>query len=176
MPAFSKNNPVKGPENAKVVIQEFSDFQCPFCTRANTVLEQILAEYPKDVKIVWRNMPLPMHLDAPLAAEAAHEVFLQGGNKAFWKYSEQLFSNQKALARHDLERYAEELGGIDMAKFKSALDNRANKAAVDQDVEAAKQAGVGGSTPAFLVNGYFVSGAQPFRVFNKVIKLALKGT
>jgi predicted DsbA family dithiol-disulfide isomerase len=63
-----------------------------------------------------------------------------------------------------------------MARFKSALDNRTNKAVVDQDMEAAKQAGVGGSAPAFLVNGYFVSGAQPFQVFDKVIKLALKGT
>jgi protein-disulfide isomerase len=176
MPAFSKNNPVKGPENAKIVIQEFSDFQCPFCSRANPVLAQILEEYPKDVKIVWRNQPLPMHPDAPLAAEAAHEVFLQGGNEAFWKYNERLFSNQKALGRSDLERYAQEQGGIDMARFKSALDNRTNKAVVDQDMEAAKQAGVGGSAPAFLVNGYFVSGAQPFQVFNKVIKLALKGT
>jgi protein-disulfide isomerase len=117
-----------------------------------------------------------MHPDAPLAAEAAHEVFLQGGNKAFWKYNEQLFSNQKALGRSDLERYAQELGGIDLAKFKSALDNRTHKAVVEEDMQAAKQAGVGGSTPAFLVNGYFVSGAQPFRVFNKAINLALKGS
>jgi protein-disulfide isomerase len=176
MPAFGKNNPVKGPESARVVIQEFSDFQCPFCSRANPVIEQILEEYPKDVKIVWRNMPLPMHPHAPLAAEAAHEVFLQGGNEAFWKYNEQLFSNQKALEQPDLERYAQALGGIDMARFKSALDQRTHKAAVARDVEAARQAGVGGATPAFLVNGYFVSGAQPFRVFDKAIKLALKGS
>src|SRR5690606_25887207 len=73
VPAPTKDNPSKGPDNAKVVIQEFSDFQCPFCSRVNPTVEQILNEYPKDVQVVWRNMPLPFHADAPLAAEAAHE-------------------------------------------------------------------------------------------------------
>jgi protein-disulfide isomerase len=173
VPAPTKDNPFKGPENAKVVIQEFSDFQCPFCSRVNPTVEQILKEYPKDVKVVWRNMPLPFHADAPLAAEAAHEAFVQTGNKGFWKYHEKLFANQQAIKRPDLEKYAEELG-LDMTKFRAALDNHTHKALVDKDVEAAKQAGVSG-TPAFTVNGYFVSGAQPFPAFNKVIKLALKG-
>jgi len=173
VPAPTKDNPFKGPENAKVVIQEFSDFQCPFCSRVNPTIEQILKEYPKDVKIVWRNMPLAFHQDAPLAAEAAHEAFVQAGNKGFWKYNEKLFANQSAIKRPDLEKYAEELG-LDVGKFKAALDNHTHKAAIDKDMEAAKQAGVSG-TPAFTVNGYFVSGAQPFPAFNKVIKLALKG-
>jgi protein-disulfide isomerase len=173
VPAPTKDNPFKGPENAKIVIQEFSDFQCPFCSRVNPTVEQILKEYPKDVKVVWRNMPLAFHQDAPLAAEAAHEVFVQAGNKGFWKYHEKLFANQSAIKRPDLEKYAEELG-VDMAKFKAALDNRTHKATVDKDIEAAKQAGVSG-TPAFTINGYFVSGAQPFPAFNKVIKLAMKG-
>ncbi len=173
VPAPTKDNPFKGPENAKVVIQEFSDFQCPFCSRVNPTVEQILKEYPKDVKIVWRNMPLAFHADAPLAAEAAHEAFVQGGNKAFWKYHDKLFANQQAIKQPDLEKYAEELG-LDMTKFKAALTNRTHKAQVEKDMEVAKQAGVSG-TPAFTVNGYFVSGAQPFPAFNKVIKLALKG-
>jgi protein-disulfide isomerase len=173
VPAPTKDNPFKGPENAKIVIQEFSDFQCPFCSRVNPTVEQILKEYPKEVKVVWRNMPLPFHADAPLAAEAAHEVFVQAGNKGFWKYHEKLFANQQAIKRPDLEKYAEELG-VDMTKFRAALDNHTHKALIDKDVDAAKQAGVSG-TPAFTVNGYFVSGAQPFPAFNKVIKLALKG-
>jgi protein-disulfide isomerase len=173
VPAPTKDNPFQGPENAKIVIQEFSDFQCPFCSRVNPTVEQILKEYPKEVKVVWRNMPLPFHPDAPLAAEAAHEVFVQAGNKGFWKYHQKLFANQSAIKRPDLEKYAEELG-LDMTKFKAALDNHTHKAAIDKDVDAAKQAGVSG-TPAFTVNGYFVSGAQPFPAFNKVIKLAMKG-
>jgi protein-disulfide isomerase len=174
VPAPTKENPFEGPENAKVVIQEFSDFQCPFCNRVNPTIEQILKEYPKEVKVVWRNMPLPFHADAPLAAEAAREVFVQAGNKGFWKYHEKLFSNQQAIKRPDLEKYAEELG-LDMTKFRAALDNHTHKAFIEKDIAAAKQAGVSG-TPAFTVNGYFVSGAQPFPAFNKVIKLALKGS
>jgi protein-disulfide isomerase len=173
VPAPTKDNPFKGPENAKIVIQEFSDFQCPFCSRVLPTVEQILKEYPKDVKVVWRHMPLAFHADAPLASEAAQEAFVQGGNKAFWKYHDKLFANQQAIKQPDLEKYAEELG-LDMNKFKAALNNRTHKAQVEKDMEVAKQAGVSG-TPAFTVNGYFVSGAQPFPAFNKVIKLALKG-
>ena len=173
VPAPGKDNPFKGPENAKVVIQEFSDFQCPFCSRVNPTVAQILEAYPKDVKVVWRNMPLAFHADAPLAAEAAHEAFVQAGNKAFWKFHDKLFGNQQAIKRPDLDKYAEELG-LDMAKFKAALDNRTHKAFVDQDAAVGAKAGVSG-TPAFVVNGFFVSGAQPFPAFDKVIKLALKG-
>jgi protein-disulfide isomerase len=172
--APTKDNPFKGPENAKVVIQEFSDFQCPFCSRVGPTVEQIMKEYPKDVKVVWRNMPLAFHPDAPLAAEAAREVFVQAGNKGFWKYHDKLFGNQQAIKRADLEKYAEELG-LDMPRFKAALDSGTHKAFIEKDVEIAKQTGVSG-TPAFTVNGYFVSGAQPYPAFNKVIKLALKGS
>jgi protein-disulfide isomerase len=172
VPAPAKDNPFKGPANAKIVIQEFSDFQCPYCSRVNPTVAQVLKEYPKDVKVVWRNMPLAFHTDAPLAAEAAQEAFEQGGNKAFWKYHDKLFENQKSIKRPDLEKYAQELG-LDMAKFKAALDSNKHKGHVDKDMAAAKQAGVGG-TPAFTINGYFVNGAQPFPAFNKLIKLALK--
>ena len=173
VPAPTKDNPFKGAENGKIVIQEFSDFQCPFCSRVNPTIQQILDEYPKDVKVVWRNMPLAFHAEAPLAAEAAQEAFVQAGNKGFWKYHDKLFANQQAIKRPDLDKYAEEIG-LDVAKFKAALDARTHKAHVEKDMEVAKQAGVSG-TPAFTVNGYFVSGAQPFPAFNKVIKLALKG-
>jgi len=172
VPAPGKDNPFKGPENAKVVIQEFSDFQCPFCSRVGPTVEQIMKEYPKDVKVVWRNMPLAFHENAPLAAEAAHEAFVQGGNKAFWKFHDKLFANQQALKQPDLEKYAEEIG-LDVAKFKAALEAHTHKAFVDKDIEVAKQAGVSG-TPAFTINGYFVSGAQPFPAFSKVIKMAMK--
>jgi protein-disulfide isomerase len=172
VPPPTKDNPVKGPENAKVVIQEFSDFQCPFCSKVTPTVEEIMKAYPKDVKVVWHNMPLPFHQDAPLAAEAAREVFVQAGNKGFWKYHDKLFANQQAIKRPDLEKYAEELG-IDMPKFKAALDNHTHKDFIEKDAAAGNKAGVSG-TPAFVVNGYFVSGAQPFPAFDKVIKLSLK--
>jgi protein-disulfide isomerase len=171
--AAPSDSPVKGNKNAKIVIQEFSDFECPFCSRVNPTMAQVLQEYGDDVKVVWRNMPLPFHKSAPLAAEAAYEVYKQKGDKAFWDYHDKLFASQKApggIERENLEKFASELG-VDMAKFKKALDDRTHKARVEADAKAGNDAGVSG-TPAFIVNGYFISGAQPFGAFKKVIKRA----
>jgi protein-disulfide isomerase len=168
-----KDNPFKGKANAKVVIQEFSDFQCPFCSRVNPTIKELMDLYPGQIQVVWRNMPLPFHKEAPLASEAAQEVFVQKGADAFWKYHDILFENQKALTRPDLEKYAEQVGGVDMAKFKKALDDRTHQKVVENDMAVAKKAGVSG-TPAFTINGYFLSGAQPLPQFKKLVDLALK--
>lgn len=167
--------PAKGNKNAKIVIQEFSDFQCPFCVRVNPTLKEVLEKHGNEVKIVWRNMPLPFHKDAPLAAEAAVEVHKQKGDAAFWDYHDKLFAGQKdpGVQRPQLEKYAEELGGIDMNKFKKALDDRTHQARVEADIEAAKKADING-TPGFVVNGYFISGAQQYGAFKKAISLAKK--
>lgn len=174
IPAPGPNNPWKGGANAKVVIQEFSEYQCPFCKRVEPTIKQILDTYGDKVKIVFRHKPLPFHPDAPLAAEAAVEAFKQKGNAGFWKMHELLFENQQTpdgLKREALEKYAEQVG-LDMTKFRAALDTRAHKAAVEADSKIADAAGISG-TPAFVINGYFVSGAQPFAKFKKVIDRAL---
>jgi protein-disulfide isomerase len=171
--AAPADSPVKGNKNAKIVIQEFSDFECPFCSRVNPTMAQILQEYGNDVKIVWRNLPLPFHKNAPLAAEASVEVYKQKGDKAFWEFHDKLFASQKApggIERENLEKFAAELG-VDMAKFKKALDDRTHKARVEADAKAGNDAGASG-TPAFFVNRYFISGAQPYGAFKKVIKRA----
>lgn len=173
VPAPGADSPFKGARDAKVVIQEFSDFQCPYCSSVNATIGRMLKEYPKDVKLVWRHMPMPFHADAALAAEAATEAFEQQGNPGFWKYHDKLFSNQKALGRPELEKYASELG-LDAGRFAAALDTRKHKARVERDLALGTRAALGG-TPGFVVNGYFVSGAQPFEVFDKFIKLALEG-
>jgi protein-disulfide isomerase len=167
-------NPFKGGKDAKVVIQEFSDFQCPFCGRVEPTIKQITEMYGDKVKFVWRHKPLPMHPDAPLASEATIEAMKQKGSDGFWKMHDLLFQNQstpEGLKRPALEKYAEQLG-LDMAKFKSALDSNAHKAAVDADSKIADDAGISG-TPAFVINGYFLSGAQPFPKFKKLIDRAL---
>jgi protein-disulfide isomerase len=120
-------------------------------------------------------LPLPFHKNAALAAEAAHEVYLQKGDKAFWDFHDKLFENQKSpdgLTRPGLEKYGAELG-VDMAKFKAALDSRKHEKRVEADKEAANKAGISG-TPAFVINGYYLSGAQPFPAFKKLIDRALK--
>jgi protein-disulfide isomerase len=172
--ADAKDAPFKGGKNAKVVIQEFSDFQCPFCSRVVPTIKQLTDEYKDKIKIVWRNYPLPFHKDAPGAAEASMEVYAQGGSDKFWAYHDLLFANQRALSRADLEKYAEQVGGINMAKFKAALDNKTHEARVKADMEAVDKAGARIGTPSFFINGKLLQGAQPVDAFKAAIDEALK--
>ena len=164
-------SPFRGAANAKVVIQEFSDFQCPFCSRVEPTIDQLLKDYPGKVKVVWRNMPLSFHADAPLAAEAAREAFVQKGNEGFSKMRELLFkhqSDQDGLKRTQLEAYASQIG-LDLKKFGKALDDGTHKAAIEADRKAADDAGISG-TPAFTVGPYFLSGAQPAVKFKRLVE------
>jgi protein-disulfide isomerase len=92
--------PVKGPASAKVTVVEFSDFQCPFCGRVNPTLKEIEDKYQGKIKIAFRNLPLPFHDKAHLAAEAALAANEQG---KFWAMHDKLFANQQALDRPSLE-------------------------------------------------------------------------
>lgn len=171
--AVPRNAPSKGAANASVVIQEFSDFQCPFCSRVNPTMAQVMEEYGDRVRVVWRNYPLPFHNDAHLAAEATVEIHRQRGDEGFWAYHDKLFENQRALARPQLEEYAQQIGGVNMAQFRAALDNRTHQAAVDADMEAVTSAGARIGTPSFFINGRLLQGAQPFEAFKTAIDRAL---
>jgi protein-disulfide isomerase len=160
--------PVKGPKNAPVTILEFSDFQCPFCSRVLPTIKQLESDYAGKLRIAFKMSPLPFHAKAPLAAEAALAANEQG---KFWEMHDKLFANQANLERTDLERYAQELG-LDMGKFKSALDSGKFKAHVEKDKAEAAKAGATG-TPTFAINGTLVIGAQPVDAFKKVIDEAL---
>lgn len=164
----------KGPANAKVTIQEFSDFQCPYCKKVEDTVKKVMKKNP-NVKLVWRHMPLEFHQDAPLASEAAEEAYKQKGADGFWKMHDLLFNEgqgkEGGLKREALEGYAKQLG-LDMDKFKAALDNHTHKATVDADAKAGKDAGIQG-TPAFVINGYFISGAQPYKEFKRAIDKAM---
>lgn len=164
----------KGPDGAEVVIQEFSDFQCPVCSRVAPTLERVLAHYGSKVRLVFRDYPLDFHPDAHLAAQAAREVFSQGGDAAFWKYHDLLLHNQHALTRADLEKYAGQLQGIDLRRFRRALDTGKHRAAVDADIAAVARAGARIGTPAFFINGKLaIQGAYPFETFEAAIDAEL---
>jgi protein-disulfide isomerase len=166
--------PFRGAANAKVVVQEFSDFQCPFCKRGDATMDELLAAFPGQIKVVFRNLPLSFHPDAQLAAEAAREVFVQKGNAGFSKYREKLFAHQNdpgGLKRPALEGYARAVG-VDTKKLSRALDERVHQAAVDADRKAAEDAGIRG-TPSYLVGPFFVSGAQPIGKFKRVVRRAM---
>ncbi|MEJ7733645.1 MAG: thioredoxin domain-containing protein [Polyangiaceae bacterium] len=175
------DSPWKGNEKAKVVMNIFSDYECPFCKKVEDTVAQVSKNYGDKIKIVWRHRPLAMHKNAPLAHQASQEAFKQKGREAFWKFHEKLFkgagTGPEALSRATLEKYAEE-EGLDLGKFKAALDSSAHKAFIDSEGAVADRAGISG-TPAFVITyggkeGYFVSGAQPYSKFDKLIKMALK--
>jgi protein-disulfide isomerase len=159
--------PVRGPADALVTIVLFSDFQCPFCTRVEPTLQRILDAHPADVRLVWRDTPLPFHANAIGAAEAAREAYRQRGDAGFWAMHDVLFENQGALDRASLEGYASTLG-LDMESFRRALDSGIHRSAIELDIAVGRTLGVSG-TPSVFINGRAVVGAQPYEVFEPII-------
>jgi protein-disulfide isomerase len=155
--------PERGPAKAPVTIIEFSDYECPFCQRAEPVVEKVMTVYKDQIRLVFRDFPLGMHAHARGAAEAAACANAQG---KFWEYHSKLFT-AKDIAPEKLKALAGELG-LDQAKFDQCFDKAEFKAAIDKDIADGNEAGVTG-TPAFFVNGRMLSGAQPFEKFKEVI-------
>jgi protein-disulfide isomerase/tRNA A-37 threonylcarbamoyl transferase component Bud32 len=153
-----------GPLGAPVVIVEFSEFQCPFCSRVGPTLKQLREAYPDDVRLVFKHNPLSFHKQAPLAAEASLAAADQG---QFWPFHDKLFANQRALERDDLIGYARDLQ-LDMGRFTAALDNGTHQQKVKDDQALAAKLGARG-TPSFFVNGKKVIGAQPLDAFKEVV-------
>jgi protein-disulfide isomerase/DNA-binding protein Fis len=164
------DGPSKGPEDAAVTIIEFSDFQCPFCSRALPVIEELMKRYPNDVRLVYRHLPLDrIHPQARPAAEAS---LCAGDQDQFWAYHDLLFADPKALGDEDLKRYAEELG-LDVAAWDLCLSEGKFAEQVEADVTAGHAAGITG-TPAFIVNGVMLSGAKPVEEFVPLIEAELE--
>jgi len=166
-----KGKPSKGPENAKVVIVEYSDFQCPFCSRGYQTMEnQVLKEYGDKVKFVYKNFPLPMHPWAEPAAVGA-ECAAQQKPDAFWKLYNYYFSNQRDITKDNIKDKSLEAlkdSGIDAAKFTDCFDNKKTLDVVKAEQSEGSSVGVNG-TPAFIINGRLISGAQPYENFKAVI-------
>jgi protein-disulfide isomerase len=164
------DGPAKGPADAPITIVEFSDFQCPFCSRVLPTVQQVLAEYKGKVKFVYRDYPLSFHEDAPKAGEAGQCANEQG---KFWEMHDKLYaSQQQGLKVPDLKKYAGAIG-LDQKKFDECLDSGRMAATVQKNMAAGEAAGVNG-TPAFFINGVLISGAQPFQAFKDVIDRELK--
>jgi protein-disulfide isomerase len=163
--------PSRGPADARVTIVEFSDFECPFCSRAHGTVEEVMRTYAGKVKLVFRQLPLNMHPNAFKAAEASLCAHEQG---RFWEYHDVLFKNREKLQVADLKQHATQLG-IDTGKFNECLDSGKMASTVREDMKAAEAAGVNG-TPAFFINGVFLNGAVPIQDFKEVIDAELAGS
>ena len=161
----------KGAPTAPIQIIEFSDFQCPYCTRANETVEQVLGHYGDKVSIVFRHFPLSFHKDAHLAAQGSECAGEQG---QFWEYHDMLFANQQALKRADLVNYATQLK-LNVQAFDGCLQSGSHAAKVDADLADGEAVGMNG-TPGFYINGIPLIGAVPFEMFKEVIDKELART
>ncbi len=156
--------PSKGPKNAPVTIVEFSDFQCPFCTRLIPTVNQVTANYGDKVQLVFRQFPLNFHQFAQKAAEASLCADEQG---KFWEMHDAMFAKQDELSVDKLKERAASLG-VKADQFNSCLDSGKFASRVADDLKAGSEAGVSG-TPALFINGRFISGAVPYADLAKVI-------
>ena len=167
---LGQDNPTYGDvDNAPVLIVEFSEFACPYCSRVNPTLEQVKETYGDKIAIVFRDFPLPMHKDAPKAGEAGHCAAEQG---RFWEMHDKMFEHQRALKPDQLKEYAVEIG-LDEAAFAECLDSGKYADNIEADRADGERVGVSG-TPAFFINGQFINGARPFESFKEVIDAELK--
>lgn len=160
------HNEVMGNKNAKVLMVEFSDFQCPFSKRFyQGVFPQIEKEYIKNgkVKFAYRNFPLAFHSQARPAAIACE---CAGEQDKYWQMFDKL-SKGDSLETADLKKYAKEIG-LDMGSFEACLTGEKTKTLIDSDMSDAQKLGVQG-TPAFFINGRLVEGSMPFETFKKII-------
>lgn len=156
--------PVLGPSDAPITIVEFSDFQCPYCKRAQSTLSEVMKKYEGKVKLVYRDFPLANHPDAIDAARAARCAGEQG---KFWEYHDQIFANQSKLKRDDLKKYAADLS-LNQQPFDACLDSDRYAAEVQRDMDDGQKLGVSG-TPTFFIEGRRLTGAQPLEKFTELI-------
>lgn len=155
-------------KKAKVVLVEYSDYECPFCGRHHPTMQQVMDEYGDDVAWVYRHFPLSFHPQATpsaLAAECAAE------QDKFWEFSDELFANQDSLSDEYYAEVASKLK-LNTSKFNDCYESKKYASEVTEDTSSGRTAGVSG-TPATFINGQLVSGAVPFETLKQVIDAEL---
>ena len=159
-----ENNPALGPAEAPLTVVEFSDYQCPACRKNHEVIRQLRAEYPKEIRWVFKDFPMAGHKWARKAAEAAHCAGDQG---RFWEYQDLLFSGTEELAPEQLKQRARELG-LRGDEFDRCLDSGKYQGEVEKDVQEGKKAGLS-TTPSFVINGRLIPGGPSLERFKEII-------
>ena len=169
--------PMKGDKNAKVVLVEFTDYQCPFCARhVHGTMPQIEAEYVKTGKVRYVTREFPLESIHPQAFKAAEAALCAGDQGKYWEMHARLFANQRALAPAELTAHAQAVG-LDQTKFTQCLEGGTKAARVRKDLADGAKAGVSG-TPAFFIGvadganvkvTRTIKGAHPFASFKEAI-------
>ena len=163
--------PSLGPDDAEIVIVEFSDYQCPFCRRFHDeTYQQLLDAYPGQIRFVYRNLPLTsIH---PSAMPAAIASLCANDQNKYWEFHEKLFSSE-TLDEATYIQYATDLG-LDVETFTACLTSGSHDEFIQQDMNFSLDLGVQ-STPTFFVNGLAIVGAQPLVNFQQIIDKELAG-
>jgi protein-disulfide isomerase len=162
-------SPVIGPANAPITLVEFSDFQCPYCSKAVLKISGILKAFPKDVKLVFKQYPLDSHPQALISAQAAIAAHQQG---KFWQLHDLMFANRTSLSRKAILGWAASVG-LDMKRFEADIDSDPVKKAVARDIMDGDKAGVEG-TPTVYINGRRYNGELAIEASRPVIEAELK--
>ncbi len=161
--------PSKGPNDARITIVEFSDFECPYCAKASSEIAQLMSDYPKDVKLIYKQFPLETHPHARMAAQAALAAQEQG---KFWELHDRMFANYRQLSREHVASWAQELG-VDLAKFNAGMDSKVIATRIEKDLHDGEYAGVNG-TPTFFINGQRYNGPPTVSALKGVLDQELK--
>lgn len=174
-PAIDDSRVVFGPKDAKVTIVEYSDFECPYCARGHATIEEVLKAYPKDVRVIFKHLPLNFHPNAMPAARYFEAIAMQDAGKAK-KFHDYVFENQDDFRtkKEGLLKDAAKKVGADMNRLAKDLNSEAITKRIEEDMEEASKFGFSG-TPGFLINGVSLRGAYPFPEFKKIIDRHLEG-
>jgi len=161
--------PLRGTPGASVQIVEFSDMQCPYCSRQVDVLRQLVNAYHGKVAWYFKSFPLSFHPDSLLA----HRAVLAAGNQGkFWEMHDLIFANQQSIKRNDLIRFAAQLN-LDIVRFNADLDDPKTQAAVEKDQIEGERLGVSG-TPSLFINGRPLTGVHSYNELQQIIEDELK--
>lgn len=173
---INNNDHIKGNKQAKVVLIEYSDFQCPACAFYSPIVKQLSKEYNNKIAIVYRHFPLPQHGNAKITAYAAEAAGKQG---KFWEMNLLLFEKQKEWSEKPnveqiLSDYAKSLN-INLEKFKNDLDNQEIKEKVENDLASGERLNLE-ATPTFFLNGEQIKAPPKYQEFKKLIEKAIAKT
>ena len=165
-----KKEAFMGPKDAPITLVEYSDFECPYCSRSAETVKVLLKKYPGKIKFIYKHLPLKFHKSAMVAAQYFEAALLQDEKKAF-DYHFKIFESQRTLAKGGekfLKKLAKELG-FDTERLKREANSGEVLLKIKSHVDEANKFGISG-TPGFLVNGVPIKGAYPIEYFDHVIK------
>src|SRR5680860_337552 len=162
----SKDDNIRGNINAPITIVEYSDFQCPYCSRFHETMNQIFAEYPEDVRWVFKHFPLDSR--HPLARKTAEASECAAEQGKFWEFSDEVYTNQQAISNDSLSTFAKNIG-LNVSQFDSCVSSGKYSDKVEADYQEGVQFGVSG-TPGDFINGKSLGGAAPYDKLKQIIE------